>query len=144
MKQPSVLIVDDEPDILTMIRTALEMEGFETALAGDGETALERARERPPDVILLDIMMPMLDGWAVIETLAEQRRRPALVVISAKARARDLARAFRMGADAYVTKPFDFDALTATIREVLARPEKDRARHRQELLERLQQRAAEA
>lgn len=144
MKQPSVLIVDDEPDILEMIRTALEIEGFETALAGDGRTALERARDRPPDVVLLDIMMPMLDGWAVIEALSEHRKRPALIVVSAKARARDLARAFRMGADAYVTKPFDFEALTGQIRDVLARPEKDRPRYREELLERLQQRAADA
>lgn len=137
MKAPSVLIVDDEPDILLMLRTALEVEGFQTALAGDGDTALERAVESPPDVVLLDLMMPMMDGWTLLEELIGQKRRPGLIVVSAKTRAGDMARAFRLGADAYVTKPFDFDLLTRTIREVVDRPEKDRAEHRREMLAQL-------
>lgn len=134
MKNPFVLIVDDEPDILVMVRTALELEGFRTALAGDGETALARVREHGPDVVLLDLMMPMLDGWAVIQELSEQPRRPALVVVSAKSRPSDLSRAYRLGADAYLMKPFQFEELTATIREVVERSEDERRKHREEML----------
>jgi DNA-binding response OmpR family regulator len=136
VKTPFVLIVDDEPDILVMVRTSLEADGFRTALAGDGETALARVREHGPDVVVLDLMMPMLDGWAVIEALSEQPRRPALVVVSAKSRPTDVARAYRLGADAYLTKPFDFDELTATIHEVAERSEDERREHREEALRR--------
>jgi len=134
VKNPFVLIVDDEPDILLMLRTGLESEGFTTVLAADGETALERVRERAPDVVLLDLMMPMVDGWAVIEALAEKQRRPGLIIVSAKTRSNDIARAYRLGADAYVTKPFSFDELTATIREVAARSVRERAAHRESKL----------
>lgn len=137
MKNPFVLIVDDEPDILLMLRTELESEGFETALAGEGETALERVRQHNPDIVLLDIMMPLLDGWAVIEQLAAQPRRPGLVVVSAKTRPTDMARAYRLGADAYVTKPFSIDSLTETIREVAARDEAARDAHREAMLDQL-------
>jgi DNA-binding response OmpR family regulator len=138
MKAPTVLIVDDEPDILLMLRTALETEGFETSLAGDGETALRRVRDDQPDVILLDLMMPMVDGWAVIEGLGDARRRPGLIVISAKGRPSDIARAYRLGADAYVMKPFSLDELSATINDVYQRSEKERAMHRQAMLARVE------
>lgn len=131
MKNPFVLIVDDEPDILLMLRTGLEADGFPTALAADGETALERVREQEPDVVLLDLMMPMVDGWAVIEALAAKERRPALIIVSAKSRPSDIARAYRLGADAYFTKPFSFDELTATIREAAARSVRQRDAHRE-------------
>lgn len=134
MKTPFVLIVDDEPDILVMLRTSLEADGFRTALAGDGETALARVREHGPDVVVLDLMMPMLDGWAVIEALSEQPRRPGLVVVSAKSRPTDVARAYRLGADAYLAKPFEFEELTATINDVLRRSGDERREHRDEAL----------
>ena len=65
-----VLIVDDEPDILLMLRVNLEAEGYQTALAADGETALRRIADERPDLILLDVMMPVMDGWGVLEALA--------------------------------------------------------------------------
>ena len=122
MKQPRgrVLIVDDEPDILLMLRVNLESEGFTTALAGDGETALRRIEEERPDVVLLDVMMPVLDGWGVLAGLHKMDPRPRILVLSAKSGGRDVAKAYELGADQYVTKPFDPDELIAAIDDLLA------------------------
>lgn len=121
-----VLIVDDEPDILLMVRVNLEGEGFETVLAADGETALERIRSDRPDVVLLDVMMPVLDGWGVLEGMRDLPHPPATIVVSAKASPGDLARAYQLGAAGYVTKPFSIDALINTIRTVLTRSDDER------------------
>ena len=75
--RPKVLIVDDEPDVLLTMRMILEAEGFDPALAADGETALRRIDDEQPDVVLLDIMMPVLDGWFVLAELAGRSRRDA-------------------------------------------------------------------
>jgi DNA-binding response OmpR family regulator len=113
-----VLIVDDEPDILLMLRVNLEAEGYETLLAGDGETALRRIVEEKPDVVLLDVMMPVLDGWGVLERLGPPESRPRVIVLTAKSSDRDLSRAWELGADEYVTKPFDPDLLLQAIETV--------------------------
>jgi DNA-binding response OmpR family regulator len=113
-----VLIVDDEPDILLMLRVNLESEGYVTALAGDGETALRRIEEEKPDVVLLDVMMPVMDGWGVLGNLHRMDPRPRILVLSAKSGDRDMAKAYELGADEYVTKPFDPDELIKSI-EVL-------------------------
>ena len=114
-----VLIVDDEPDVLLMLRVNLESEGYATALAADGETALRRVEEERPDLMLLDVMMPVMDGWAVLESLA-QAEGPRIVVVSAKSSNRDIVRALSMGACDYVVKPFDPDELVRTVARVLA------------------------
>lgn len=137
MPKTKVLIVDDEPDILLMMRVNLEGEGFETVLAADGETALERIREESPDVVLLDVMMPVLDGWGVLEQLVDQPEGPAVVVVSAKAAPGDLARAYRLGAADYVTKPFGMEALVRTINDVLNRSEAEQHRRREQALSEL-------
>ncbi|MBX7159713.1 MAG: response regulator [Acidimicrobiia bacterium] len=126
--RPRVLIVDDEPDILLMLRVNLEAEGYSTLLAGDGETALRRIAEERPDLVLLDVMMPVVDGWGVLERLALMDPRPRVILLTAKASTRDLSKARELGADEYVTKPFDPDALLGTIEKVLrSRPaERDR------------------
>jgi len=129
-----VLIVDDEPDILLMMRVNLEGEGFETVLAADGETALDRVRDAAPDIVLLDVMMPVLDGWGVLEAMALLPEAPSTVVVSAKAAAADLVRAYQMGAADYVTKPFSIDHLIMTIRDVLGRSPDEQERHSQEAL----------
>jgi DNA-binding response OmpR family regulator len=116
-----ILIVDDEPDILLMMRVNLESEGFVTVLAADGETALARIDEESPEILLLDVMMPVLDGWGVLEALTARSLRPATIVVSAKAAPADLARAYRLGAVDYVTKPFGIESLVRTIRAVLGR-----------------------
>lgn len=127
--RPRILIVDDEPDILLMLRVNLEAEGYSTLLAGDGETALRRIAEERPDVVLLDVMMPVVDGWGVLERVALMEPRPRVILLTAKSSNRDLSKARELGADEYVTKPFDPDVLLCTIESVLrSRPaERDRA-----------------
>lgn len=119
--KPRLLIVDDEPDVLLTLRMILEAEGFDASLAADGETALRRIDEEHPDLVVLDIMMPVLDGWFVLAELAGRRHRPRVVVCSAKSSDVDRARARELGADEYVTKPFEPDHLVTVIRGVLAR-----------------------
>jgi DNA-binding response OmpR family regulator len=136
-ENPKVLIVDDEPDILLMMRVNLESEGFSTVLAADGETALRRVEEEMPDIILLDVMMPVLDGWGVLEALGERPARPATIVVSAKAAPGDLARAYKLGAADYVTKPFSVENLVATIRDVLGRTAEQQQQRSQQALSEL-------
>lgn len=129
-----VLIVDDEPDILLMMRVNLDSEGFDTVLAADGETALERVRDEAPELVLLDVMMPVLDGWGVLENLASLDDAPRVIVVSAKAAPADLARAYRLGAADYVTKPFSIDGLIGVMRQVLARSAEDQEAYRRDAL----------
>jgi DNA-binding response OmpR family regulator len=114
-----ILIVDDEPDILLMLRINLEAEGYETALAADGETALRRIADEDPDAILLDVMMPVMDGWSVLEALSSRTDAPRVIVLSAKTAGRDVRRALDLGAAEYLTKPFEPESLLATIERVL-------------------------
>lgn len=130
-----MLIVDDEPDILLMMRVNLDSEGFDTVLAADGETALERVLDESPDVVLLDVMMPVLDGWGVLEGLAASDTPPRVIVVSAKAAPADVARAYQLGASDYVTKPFSIDGLIGVIRDVLGRSPEEQAVHRRDALE---------
>jgi DNA-binding response OmpR family regulator len=115
-----VLIVDDEPDILLMLRVALEAAGHETALAADGETALQRVAEESFDLMLLDVMMPVMDGWGVLENLSGLEHRPRVIVVSAKSSDRDVARALDAGAVDYVIKPFLPSLLTELVGDVIA------------------------
>jgi DNA-binding response OmpR family regulator len=119
-RQASVLIVDDEPEILLMLRIDLEAEGYETLLAADGETAVRRIVDEHPDVVLLDVMMPVVDGWGVMQRLAKLNVNTRVVVLSAKASGGDVARALELGAFEYVTKPFDSAALLVTVAHVLS------------------------
>jgi DNA-binding response OmpR family regulator len=114
-----VLIVDDEPDVLLLLRIELEAEGYETLLAADGETALRRIFEERPDIVLLDVMMPVVDGWGVLQRLADKGVDTPVIVLSAKASEGDIAHALELGAQEYVTKPFEPAALLATVAHVL-------------------------
>ena len=134
---PKVLIVDDEPDILLMLRINLEAEGYQTALAADGETALRRIEDEEPDVMLLDVMMPVMDGWSVLEHLNERPTPPRVIVLSAKTATRDMIRALDLGAAEYLTKPFDPEGLLATVRRVLDSDSEALAAHRQATIDRL-------
>ena len=108
-----VLVVDDEPQVVWMLQFSLEAEGYQTFAARDGQAALEEIREHRPAVVLLDIMMPVMDGWSVLEHLQEvpEDERPRVVVVSARASLRDRAKAAELGADAFVAKPFSVDDL---------------------------------
>jgi DNA-binding response OmpR family regulator len=118
-----VLIVEDEPDTLLVLRMNLEAAGFMTSLAADGAMALERIDVERPDVVLLDLMLPVVDGWGVLADLRARPDAPRVVVCSAKGSERDFARAEAMGASAYVTKPFALEDVVAALWEALIRPE---------------------
>jgi DNA-binding response OmpR family regulator len=115
-----VLIVEDEPDMLLLLRLTLEDAGFETCLAADGETALRRIDAERPDVVLLDLMLPVLDGWGVLAELATRPAGPPVVICSATDGRRERTRAAELGAVAFVPKPFEVEDLVRVLREALA------------------------
>jgi len=116
-----ILIVDDEPDILLMLKMSLEDEGHEVVMAADGQSGLDRLAEHRPDVVLLDVMMPVLDGWGVLERKQRDGDDTPVIVLSAKTEETDIAKAMALGATEYVTKPFDLDKVVALVAAVLAR-----------------------
>jgi DNA-binding response OmpR family regulator len=120
-----VLVVDDEAPIRLLCRVNLEAEGMEVLEAGDGPSGLEAARRERPDVVLLDVMMPGLDGWRVAEELLEDPETSSIpiVFLTARAELRDRARGIDLGGLDYVTKPFNPVELAPLIREVIARVE---------------------
>jgi CheY-like chemotaxis protein len=109
----TVLVVDDEPQVVWVLRFSLEAEGYTTFTANNGLRALEEIAEHHPKLMLLDIMMPTMDGWAVLEEMMKLpvEERPRVVVVSALSSLRDRAKAAELGADAYVPKPFNVDDL---------------------------------
>ena len=118
-----VLVIDDEAPIRLLCRVNLEAEGMEVLEAADGPTGLEQAREQAPDVILLDVMMPGLDGWRVAEELLEddRTRRIPIIFLTARAEFRDRARGLDIGGVDYVTKPFNPLELAPLVRGLLDR-----------------------
>jgi DNA-binding response OmpR family regulator len=129
-----VLVVDDEPDILLLHRLNLEAAGHEVLLAADGMKALERIAADAPVAVVLDVMMPVLDGWGVLERLASMADPPPVLVVSAKSSRDDIARAINSGAADYLGKPFNPDALIVAVSRLLNASAADREARRQELL----------
>ncbi|HET6777054.1 MAG TPA: response regulator [Actinomycetota bacterium] len=115
--QTSVLVVDDEPQVVWMLQFSLEAEGFQTFAARDGRTALDELRQHRPQLMLLDIMMPVMDGWSVLQEIRDlpDGERPGVVVVSARASHRDRAKAAELGAVAFVAKPFNVDDLLGVL-----------------------------
>jgi DNA-binding response OmpR family regulator len=135
-----VLIVDDESAIRLICRVNLDSVGFDTLEAPDGETALALARAEQPDLILLDVMLPGIDGWGVAEQLASapETREIPILFLSARSDRSDEARGHELGGVGYITKPFDPDELTARVREILERTRRgERGALRNEWQERL-------
>ncbi len=118
--QPLVLVADDEPRITKLVSIALTAEGFRVVTANGGEEALAKAEEVRPDLVLLDIVMPGLDGIEVMRRLRERRPVP-VILISARASTADKAKGLDLGADDYVAKPFHPDELAARVRAVIRR-----------------------
>ena len=118
---PLVLVADDNPDILALVRFRLERDGYEVLSAPDGETALDLALARPPDLALLDVMMPRLDGYEVTRRLRAHGPTAAIPIILLTARVQelDIERGFEAGADDYVTKPFSPQALGQRVQAAL-------------------------
>jgi two-component system KDP operon response regulator KdpE len=118
--QPLVLVADDEPRITKLVSMALSDEGFRVVTAAGGEEALAKAEEVRPDIVLLDIVMPDLDGIEVMRQLRERRPVP-VILLTAKGSAPDKAKGLDLGADDYIAKPFYLDELAARVRAVLRR-----------------------
>ena len=135
---PRILVIDDEAPIRLLCRVNLEAEGMEVVEAGDGLGGLELARAKEPDAILLDVMMPGLDGWQVAEQLLSDpgTNEIPIVFLTARAELRDRARALDLGGVEYVTKPFNPLELAPLLRRMLyGRPtERDQAGTRDEKL----------
>lgn len=127
----SVLVVDDDPGVRGLLEVMLD--GYELAFAENGTEALDVLTRRRVDVVLLDVMMPRMDGLETLRRIRADHRSAAvpIVMLTARVGEDDHLRAFQMGADAYVTKPFEPDALVATIDEVRARSPEQRTRVRE-------------
>ena len=120
MSEERVLVVDDEAQIRRALRTALSGHGYRVDVAEDGESALSELATRAPDVLLLDLVMPGVDGFDVLRQTRSWSKMP-IIVLSARGGERDKIRALDLGADDYLTKPFSMQELLARVRAVLRR-----------------------
>ena len=120
MADKNILIVDDDSNICEFLRLYLEKEGFGTVIVHDGAEALEAFAAHTPDLILLDIMMPKLDGWQVCREIRKTSQVP-IIMLTAKGEVFDRVLGLELGADDYVTKPFDAKEIIARIKAVLRR-----------------------
>ena len=116
-----ILIADDDPDIRQLVVYSLADEGHEVTIAKNGREAVDQVVESAPDLLVLDIMMPEMDGYGVMRELTEQGIRDTLkiLVLTAKGSERDFKEGYDLGADRYQTKPFDPEELVETVRELL-------------------------
>lgn len=122
-----ILLIDDDPTLLDLLSQYLEEAGYEVFTAGNGTVGMKLAYNEQPDLVLLDVMMPGMDGWEICARLREMTQVP-IVMVTAKSSEADKLRGFRLGVDDYVTKPFSFAELVARVQAVLARanmPEKN-------------------
>ena len=118
----NILVVEDDRNISDLIRMYLEKEGFETAVAGDGGKGVELFRSFHPELVLLDIMLPVMDGWSVCAHIREKAKTP-IIMLTAKSEVNDRITGLEMGADDYLVKPFEMKELMARINAVLRRSE---------------------
>jgi two-component system alkaline phosphatase synthesis response regulator PhoP len=116
-----ILIVEDNPDLAYGLRTGLEIEGYEVQVAEDGETGLDRARSWNPDLVMLDLMLPGMDGYRVLKTLREGGSDVPVLILTARGEEPDKVLGFRLGADDYVTKPCGVLELLARVGALLRR-----------------------
>ena len=116
----SILVIDDDPTLLELLRAHLEAAGYQTMVAIDGPSGLQIAFDEKPDLIILDVMMPGMNGWEVCEHLRKKIDLP-IIMLTAKSEEIDKLRGFRLGVDDYVTKPFSFAELVARVGAVLGR-----------------------
>jgi len=117
-----ILIVDDEPSIVLSLEFLLQNEGYDTATAHNGHEALQRAAEFRPQLMVLDVMLPVVDGFEVCRQLRADPAHAGLkiLLLTARGRAAEIERGIRLGADLYMTKPFATRDLVATVRQLLA------------------------
>ena len=121
MNPKKILVVDDEVDLLETIRFPLEIEGYNVLVAYNGEEALNQARKENPDLILLDLMLPKLDGYKVCRLLKfdERYKHIPILMLTAKTQEKDKVLGMETGADEYITKPFEMDYLMEKVKAYL-------------------------
>lgn len=119
-KKPLILVADDDPQLLRLVTRNLQLEGYETLSASDGQQALDLIETRMPDVLLLDVMMPRLDGFSVTEHVRQYSTVP-IIIVTARGQEQDKIHGLDLGADDYLTKPFSVEELLARVRAVLRR-----------------------
>lgn len=129
-QQGNILIVEDNPDLAYGLRTGLEIEGYEVAVAEDGETGLARAKQWLPDLVILDLMLPGMDGYRVLRSLRDDGLEMPVLILTARGQEADKVLGFRLGADDYVTKPCGVLELLARVGALLRRSRMtDRSAH---------------
>jgi DNA-binding response OmpR family regulator len=121
MNQKKIMIVDDEVDLVETVRFPLEMEGFNVMVSYNGEDALNKAREESPDLIILDLMLPKLDGYKVCRLLKfdEKYKHIPILMLTAKTQDKDKILGTETGANEYITKPFEMDDLLEKVKTYL-------------------------
>ena len=134
MPSKKILLIDDDPVLLELLSSQLQAAGYQPVAANDGPTGLTLASEAKPDLVVLDVMMPSMDGWEVCKRLRARRDVPPerlypipIIMLTAKGEEIDKLRGFRLGVDDYVTKPFSFAELVARVGAVLARADRGHA-----------------
>ncbi|MFV1859231.1 MAG: response regulator transcription factor [Anaerolineales bacterium] len=125
----TVLVVDDDETLLELVADQLSMAGYRPIVAADGASGLQRVDDEQPDLVILDVMIPGMDGWEVCDRLRQGSQIP-IIMLTAKEGEFDKLRAFQLGVDDYVTKPFSFAELVARVGAVLARTRGGRDPHR--------------
>ena len=131
-KKTTILAADDDPQLLRLITRNLQLEGYDVLAASDGQQALELIEDNDPDLVLLDVMMPKMDGFTVCYRVREFSAVPILI-ITARGQDQDKVRGLDLGADDYLTKPFNVDELLARVRAVLRRSQFTTREHTQGL-----------
>lgn len=117
-----VLVIEDNQDLAYGLRNNLEIEGHQVDVAGDGAEGLARVRKNEPDLVILDLMLPGLDGFRVLRTVRDEGRRLPILILTARGDESDKVRGLRLGADDYVTKPFALEELLARVEALGRRP----------------------
>jgi DNA-binding response OmpR family regulator len=117
----TILIVEDNADLAYGLRNNLEIEGYDVEVAGDGQAGLAAVRARRPDLVILDLMLPKLDGYRVLKTLRDEGHDMPVLILTAHGQEADKVRGFRLGADDYVTKPFGLLELMARVGALIRR-----------------------
>ena len=125
-QKPLVLVVDDDPNVVALARAYLERDGYRVSEAGDGPRALELARKEQPSLVVLDLMLPGLDGLEVCRRLQVESMAP-VIMLTARVEEADRLEGLNLGADDYITKPFSPRELAARVRAVLRRSDRERA-----------------
>ena len=124
MERHRVLIIDDDLSLLRLVRRALEKANYDVLIASSGIEGLKEMYRQQPDIVVLDVMMPVMDGWEVCKRIRELSKVP-IIMLTAKSDEKDKVKGFKLGVDDYVTKPFSFAEFTARIEAILNRASGD-------------------